>query len=62
MMSVSNVTCTECGAVYRRREVKVSFRDNDNFTCRCGKELESWSSSRLPMFELIQPGREAESE
>ncbi|WP_091738925.1 hypothetical protein [Phenylobacterium immobile] len=49
------VTCPKCEAVYRRREVKAMNRDRDTFEC-CGVVLESWNSSRFPMFELVTPG------
>jgi predicted SprT family Zn-dependent metalloprotease len=56
-MKATQVTC-ECGAVYERTEEKVTFRDSDSFQCRhCGKTLDEWSSSRIPVFRLIkEPG------
>ena len=50
---MSTVTC-QCGALYERTEKKVIFRDKDSFNCRfCGKELESWSGSRILLFRDI---------
>ena len=47
------VSC-ECGAIYERTEDKLIFRDIDSFECRfCGRTLESWSGSRIPVFRLI---------
>jgi len=49
-----NVTC-ECGAVYERTEQKVIFRDKDSVNCQeCGRELESWNGSRIPVYRLIR--------
>lgn len=46
-------TC-ECGAVYEVDYDKVPFRDQDSYDCDvCGKELDRWSSSRIPKFRLI---------
>ena len=51
------VTCEKCGAVYERREVKVIFRDKDDYRCGCGEILESWNGSRIPEFRRIKPGK-----
>jgi transposase-like protein len=54
MSTKSIVTCA-CGAEYERTEEKVIFRDKDSFEChRCGKTLESWNGSRIPLFKLIK--------
>lgn len=58
---MSKVTCPECGAVYERREHKVTFRDKDSQSCGCGYELESWNGSRIPSYELITRGRETKT-
>ncbi len=48
------ITCN-CGAVYERTEEKLTFRDIDSFECRyCGKTLETWSGSRIPVFRLVK--------
>lgn len=53
-MRKTTVTC-QCGAIYERTEEKGIFRDKDSFDCRvCGKELESWSGSRIPVFKLVK--------
>ncbi len=54
MPKTTIVTC-QCGAIYERTEDKVIFRDKDRFACvACGKELESWSGSRIPVFKLVK--------
>jgi hypothetical protein len=54
----TEVKC-KCGAVYERTEEKVIFRDQDSFQCRlCGETLETWSSSRIPVFRLIKEPEE----
>ncbi|WP_395649677.1 MJ0042-type zinc finger domain-containing protein [Brevundimonas sp.] len=50
-------TCPHCGAIYEVTYHKVAFRDQDNFICRsCGQEMDSWSSSRIPHYRLVQDG------
>jgi hypothetical protein len=52
---VGTIVICDCGAVYERTEEKVIFRDIDAFEClSCGKTLEIWSSSRIPLFKLIK--------
>jgi transposase-like protein len=51
----TTVTCPECGAVYERTEEKVPFRDHDTFECRfCGRTLEEWNGSRIPVFRTVK--------
>jgi hypothetical protein len=50
----TRVTCSECKRVYERIEVKFTTRDRDSYECRCGMQLESWNSSSVPTFRLIQ--------
>ena len=51
---MSKVTC-QCGVVYERTEFVFVVRDHDRATCQvCGEELESWNSSRIPQFRLIE--------
>jgi hypothetical protein len=55
MPSGETKTCPHCGAVYEVTTTKVIFRDQDSENCEvCGKELASWSSSRIPHFKLIK--------
>jgi hypothetical protein len=52
------VTC-ECGAVYERSEMKLAMRDSDKQNCSfCGRTLESWNSSRIPVFRLVSRPQE----
>lgn len=46
------VTC-ECGARYKRTTYKVPYRDKDSKECACGRELESWNASVIPVFERL---------
>ena len=53
MNGKGQVSC-ECGAIYERTEDKLTFRDIDFFECCfCGRTLERWSGSRIPIFRLI---------
>jgi hypothetical protein len=47
------VTC-HCGAVYERTETRLIFWVMDDFWCECGKVLESWNGSRIPVYELVE--------
>jgi len=52
-MRTSQVTC-QCGAVYEREIHKLTVRDQDTFECLdCGKTLDSWSGSRIPVYRKI---------
>jgi len=54
-MSSKRLEPCECGAVYERTEEKLIFRDADSFECQfCGRTLDRWSGSRIPVFRLIK--------
>ena len=54
MGMIQRITCP-CGAIYERREDKVTFRDKDSYDCRvCGETLDEWNGSRIPRYTLIQ--------
>lgn len=44
----------DCGALYRRSERRVTFRDNDAFSCReCGAVLAEWNGPTIPEFVRV---------
>jgi transposase-like protein len=50
----TQVTC-KCGAIYERSTSKLPVRDKDSYECAvCGKTLESWNSSTIPEFRLVE--------
>ena len=54
MVGPTTVTCPQCGRVYRREIHKLPVRDQDSFECKCGYEIERWSSSTYPVFVMIK--------
>jgi hypothetical protein len=45
----------ECGAVYRKRVMRLPVRDKDTRQCSvCNAETDSWNSTTVPMYELIK--------
>lgn len=54
-MGMTDTKTCECGAVYEVGSVKFPVRDQDSYDCDvCGKQLDKWSSSRIPTFKLIK--------
>jgi hypothetical protein len=46
-------TCARCGSVYEVKHHQVPVKDIDSFDCLvCGGELDSWKSTRYPIFAL----------
>jgi hypothetical protein len=45
------------GSIYERKVRNLTIRDRDDFKCLvCGKVLEDWASSRIPVYTLKQRG------
>ena len=48
-----------CGAVYSVTIRRFPMRDSDSYDCdRCGRRLETWNSTSVPMFKLISEPKE----
>ena len=46
-------TCAHCGTTYEVKYHQVPVKDIDSFDCLvCGQELDSWKSTRYPIFTL----------
>lgn len=52
-----------CRARYERRVTRLPMRDSDSKNCNeCGAEIESWNSTRMPMFTRIEDTPEPEGQ
>ena len=50
----SNRAC-ECGAIYEVSYRRFPMKDSDYFDCDiCGKRLDKWKSTTVPIYRLIQ--------
>jgi len=46
-------TCSRCGSTYEVKYHQVPVKDIDSYDCVvCGLELDSWKSTRYPIFTL----------
>lgn len=51
-------TCPNCETVYEVQYHQVPMKDVDSFNCStCGLELDSWKSTRYPIFKLKTKGK-----
>jgi len=50
-------TCPHCGSVYETELHRLPARDSDSATCQvCEKEMDSWSSTAVPLYKLKKRG------
>jgi transposase-like protein len=50
-------SCPQCASTYSVKYHQVPVKDIDSFNCSvCGYEIESWRTTRYPMFTLKEKG------
>jgi hypothetical protein len=50
---LQNETCLNCGKKYTVKYQSLPLRDDDKFTCSCGKVLRSWRETGMYMYTEI---------
>lgn len=50
------VSCSNCGARYKRTVTRFPVRDHDHYDCdQCGHRMDEWNSTHAPSYEYLGP-------